>query len=252
MKSRLRIIPVLLMDKTGLYKGAKFKNRKYVGDPMNTVRIFNNKNTDELFLLDFTAWRENRLPDPAFIQKVADEAYMPFGVGGGIRTLNDIQLIIRAGAEKVSINTAAIHTPQLISEASELFGSQAIVVSIDVARDWRGKYIVFSHSGTKKTRLDPLEWALKAESLGAGELLINSIDRDGTKIGFDCELIKSITSVVKIPVVACGGAGNESHFHEVFESGNASAAAAGSFFIFQGKLESVLINYPFNGKYFEK
>ena len=239
-----RIIPILLLQNNGLVKGIHFRNHKYVGDPINAVRIFNEKMADELFLLDISATKRGAIPDPGFIQRVADECYMPFGVGGGIRNVTDMRKILRAGAEKVSINTAAIERPELIRDASEIFGSQSITVSIDVKRSWLGKYFVYTHSGSRKTSLDPVDWAVKAALLGAGEILLNSINQDGTGKGYAIELVKKISSALDIPVIACGGAGKIEHLFQVLKQGGASAAAAGSLFVFYGSQRGVLIQYP--------
>lgn len=241
---KTRIIPVLLLLNNGLVKGVHFRNHKYVGDPINAVRIFNEKGADELFLLDISATKRGGIPDPLLIERIADECYMPFGVGGGICNISQIRQLLQAGAEKVSINTAAIERPELIKEASEIFGSQSITVSIDVKRNWRGNYFIYSHSGSRKTRLNPINWAEEVAFLGAGEILLNSIDQDGTGKGYDLELIKKISNAVDIPVIACGGAGNSSHFLQAVEQGGASATAAGSLFVFYGPKRSVLIQYP--------
>ena len=239
-----RVIPVLLLRGEGLVKGIRFKNYCYVGDPINAVRIFNEKEVDELFFLDITATRENRRPSLEFIQDIADECYMPFGVGGGIKTIDDIKAILYAGAEKVSINTAAVLNPHLITEASSLFGSQAVVVSIDYRTRKLGGLEVFTHSGTKGTKLDPVEWAARVAELGAGEILLNCIDRDGKMEGYDLRTISRVAETVNIPVIACGGAGTIEHLAKVVSEGNASAVAAGSMFIFHGRNRAVLINYP--------
>ena len=239
-----RIIPILLLLNSGLAKGVRFRNYKYVGDPMNAIRIFNEKRADELFLLDISATKRGAITDPGFVQRIADECYMPFGIGGGIHNVTDMRKLLRAGAEKVSINSAAIERPELIREASEIFGSQSITVSIDVKRNWLGNYYVCSHSGCRKTSLDPVDWAVKAASLGAGEILLNSIDRDGTSRGYDIALVNKISSSLDIPVIACGGAGNIAHLSQVIEQGGASAAAAGSLFVFYGPQRGVLIQYP--------
>ena len=233
---------MLLLKDTGLVKGVRFKDHKYVGDPMNAVRIFNSKNADELFLLDIAASSRGASPDPEFVQRVADECYMPFGVGGGIRTVDQIARLVRAGAEKVVLNTAALERPDLIQEAASAFGSQCVVVSIDVGRDLLGRPKVFSHSGSRKTRWDPVEWARQAADLGAGEILLTSIPHDGTGEGYDLDLVRFVASAVDIPVIAAGGAGEAGHFAEAFAAG-ASASAAGSLFVFKGRLRSVLIQY---------
>jgi cyclase len=241
---RPRVIPCLLLRGEGLEKGVRFKNYKYVGDPINAVRIFSEKEVDELLFLDIFATRENRIPLPDFIQRIADESFMPFGVGGGIRTVQDIRRLLSAGAEKVSINTAAVENPPLIKEASEVFGSQSIVVSIDAKQGWSGSYRVYTRAGTNRTKLDPVSWALQVEDLGAGEILLNSIDRDGTMKGYDLDLIKSVTDAVNIPVIACGGAGKAQDLGDAIRIGGAAAAAAGSLFVFHGPKRAVLINFP--------
>jgi cyclase len=239
-----RIIPVLLLRSGGLVKGIRFRDHKYVGDPINAVRIFNAKEADELFLIDITATARGSIPDPDFVQRVADECYMPFGVGGGIRTIDDARKLLRAGAEKISINTSVVQHPRLIQEASEVFGSSSVTISIDVKKDWRGKYWVYTHSGTRKTDLEVQQWATQVAALGAGEIFLTSIDRDGTGKGYDLNLVKVITGLVDIPVIACGGASTYQDLTQVIEQANASAAAAGSLFVFYGSNRSVLIRYP--------
>jgi cyclase len=241
---RPRIIPILLLQGEGLVKGVHFKDYKYVGDPINAVKIFSEKEVDEIIFLDISASKEGRTISPELIQKIADEAYMPFGVGGGIRSIETIRSLLSAGAEKVSLNTAAVETPCLISEAARMFGSQCIVVSIDVKRDLRGNFCVYTRSGLRNTGLDPIKWILDVERLGAGEILLNSIDRDGTMKGYDLDLIMSVTKAVKIPVIVCGGAGKVQDLKDAIHNGNASAAAAGSLFVFHGPKRAVLINTP--------
>lgn len=242
---RPRVIPVLLLRGEGLVKGIQFKDYKYVGDPMNAVKIFDQKEVDELLFLDITATQENRTPRLEYIEKIAEECYMPFGVGGGIKTVAQIREILYAGAEKISINTAAVENPSLIQAAAEQFGRQSVVVSIDFKKArWTRSYNVYTHSGTKKTNLDPVEWAVKAAELGAGELLLNSIDRDGTMQGYDLEMTARVAQAVDVPVIACGGAGTLLHLAEAVNEGQASAVAAGSMFVFHGRKRAVLINYP--------
>lgn len=237
-----RVIPTLLLKDKGLVKGVRFKDHKYVGDPMNAVRIFNEKGADELFLLDIAASARGATLDEEFVQRVADECYMPFGVGGGIGDVAQILRLVRCGAEKVSINTAALQRPELIREAASTFGSQCIVVSIDVGRDWMGRPRVFGACGQKKTAFHPVDWAKRAEELGAGEILLTSIGREGTGQGYDLELTKSVAEAVSIPVIASGGAANAEHIPDVIAQG-ASASAAGSMFVFRGPHRSVLIQY---------
>ncbi|PWT72748.1 MAG: imidazole glycerol phosphate synthase subunit HisF [Bacteroidetes bacterium] len=248
---RIRVIPLLLIRKGGLVKSIKFKDHKYVGDPINAVKIFNEKEVDEIVVLDISATADKRPPDLRQIKEIASEAFMPMGYGGGITRLDEIKEMITAGVEKVVINTAAFHTPQLITDGAKYVGSQSIVVSIDVKKNIWGKYKVHVRNGSENTNLDPVEYAKKMESAGAGELLLNSIDRDGTFTGFDLELIKKVSSEVNIPVVAIGGAASVNDFSKAIEYG-ASAVSAGSMFVFQQPHRAVLISYPDQNELIEK
>lgn len=245
---RPRVMPCLLLKNKGLVKTIQFKNPRYIGDPINAVWIFNKKETDELIFLDIMASREGSSPDLDLISKISRESFMPLTVGGGIRTIQDVKSVFNAGAEKVAINSQAMDTPVFITEAANIFGNQSIVVSIDAKKNKRGEYEVYVLSGTKATGLDPSDYARKMESLGAGEILINSIDRDGTGQGYDIDLIKMVTDAVNIPVIACGGAGSLSDLAAAVRESNASAVAAGSLFVFHGKRKAVLINYPGKGE----
>lgn len=238
-----RIIPLLLLKGAGLYKGRRFRDHAYVGDPINTMRIFNGKDVDEIWLLNITASLGGEETRIDVVEKIAEECAMPFGVGGGIRTIDQIRRILQAGAEKVAVNTAALENPDLIREASESFGAQSIVVSIDVRRDWLGRPRVRSRCGTQREKRDPVAWAVEAERLGAGEILLTSIDRDGTGRGYDLPLVRDVSAAVRIPVVACGGAGTWGHLAEGVRAG-ASAAAAGSLFVFEGVHRAVLVQFP--------
>jgi len=239
-----RLIPVLLLKGKGLVKTIKFKDAVYVGDPINAVKIFNDLNCDELIFLDITASRDNRCIDYKLVKDIGDEAFMPFGVGGGISKLNQIEEILKAGAEKVILNTNAILNPKLVKEAAEHFGSQSIVVCIDVKKNIFGKYEVYIKDGLENTRLNPLDIAIKMQELGAGEIIVNSIDNDGVMKGYDISLIKMISEILDIPLVALGGAGNLEHMKEAYFKGKAHALAAGSIFVFHGQRKAVLINYP--------
>lgn len=241
---RPRVIPLLLLKNKGLVKSVKFKDYKYIGDPMNAVKIFNDKRADELVFLDVTASLENRLIPLDFVENVGDEANMPFAVGGGIRSIEDIRKVLKAGAEKVIINSFASIKPEFIREASEVFGSSTIVVSIDVKKKFIGKEQTYIFSGHKATGIDPLSFAKLMEEMGAGEIIINSIDKDGTMEGYDISLISRVSEAVTIPVVACGGAGNYQHFKDAILQSHASAVAAGSLFVYHGTRRAVLINYP--------
>jgi cyclase len=239
-----RIIPVLLLRNKGLVKTVSFKDPRYIGDPINAVKIFNDLKVDELIFLDIDATKEGRTINVDLIKNIGDEAFMPFGVGGGIKNVSQIEQLFKAGAEKIIINTQAILSPMLIEESAKIFGSQSIVVSIDVKKSLMGNYLVWIKDGSEKTNLNPVDAAIKAKDLGAGEIIINSIDLDGTMKGYDLKLIKSIADNVSIPVVACGGAGNLEHLREGYFDGNAHALAAGSLFIYHGPRKAVLINYP--------
>lgn len=241
---RPRVIPCLLLEGKGLVKTIKFKDPKYLGDPINAVRIFNEKETDELIFLDITASAENRTVHLDIVRQLGDECYMPFAVGGGIRSIQSIRDIFKAGAEKVVLNTHAIRTPDFVTEAATVFGKQSIVVSIDVKKKLFGKYEVYIYGGQKSTGLGPVETAQLMEKKGAGEILINSIDSDGSRQGYDLTLIKQVAEAVNVPVIACGGAGKLADIKEAILIGKASAAAAGSLFVFHGKRRAVLINYP--------
>ena len=239
-----RVIPCLLLRNRGLVKTIKFRGPTYLGDPINAVKIFNDKEVDELVFLDITATVENRKPSFRYVAEIATECFMPLGYGGGIRAVEDIKTLVSLGVEKVIINSYAIENPSFISQAADFAGSQSVVVSIDVKKNFIGKYEVFTHSGKKGTGLDPVKLAIDMEKKGAGELLLNSIDRDGTMQGYDTEMIKRVTSAVGIPVVACGGAGKVQDLVDAVKKGGASASAAGSFFVFQGQHRAVLISYP--------
>ena len=239
-----RIIPVLLLKNKGLVKTVKFKTPKYVGDPINAVKIFNDLEADELVFLDITASREGRSISTELVKNIGDEAFMPFAVGGGITALKQIEELLKAGAEKVILNNITVKKPNLIKEAAEVFGNQSIVISIDVKKNLFGKKTIWIKDGSENTKLAAIDHAKKVEELGAGEIIINSIDNDGVMQGYDIELIKSISNSVAIPVVACGGAGGLNDLKDAFQYGNASALAAGSMFVFHGPRRAVLINYP--------
>ncbi|PIW30997.1 MAG: imidazole glycerol phosphate synthase subunit HisF [Rhodospirillales bacterium CG15_BIG_FIL_POST_REV_8_21_14_020_66_15] len=238
-----RVIPVLLLRGRGLYKTVKFKDPVYVGDPMNTVRLFNEKEANELVVLDIGATAEGRGPNFDFLEDLASECFMPFAYGGGITSVEQIKKLFFLGAEKAVINAQAFDRPGLIDEAARLFGSQSVVVSIDAKRRMLGAYDVCTHNGTKARRRRPAEFAREMESRGAGEILINAIDRDGTMTGYDLELVREVSEAVSVPVVACGGAGRPQDFRAAVAAG-AAAVSAGAYFVFQGKHRAVLVSYP--------
>jgi imidazole glycerol-phosphate synthase subunit HisF len=240
---RIRVIPVLLIHKGGLVKSVKFKNHKYVGDPINAVKIFNEKEIDEIVILDIDATRENRPPDFEKIKEIAGEAFIPVAYGGGITNLEEIKQLFYLGVEKIIINNMAVKAPALITAAASVAGSQSVVVSIDVKKNLLGKYKVYIKNGTENTKLDPVNFALQMQQAGAGEIILNVIDRDGTYTGYDLDLIRKISAKLTVPVVACGGAGKLNDFADAALAG-ASAVAAGSFFVFQRPHQAVLISYP--------
>lgn len=240
---KIRVIPILLLKNRGLNKTVKFKSPKYVGDPINAVKIFNEKETDELVLLDYNASVEGRKPDYKLIEEIAGEAFMPMGYGGGIKSLDDAKRVFDCGFEKVILNSALYKNPELVEEIAGIYGAQSVVGSIDVKKNLFGKNKAYSLSGSKNTGYDPVEWAKELERLGVGEIVLNSIDRDGTWEGYDLELLQRVTENVKVPVIACGGAGSVDDLKAGVGAG-ASAVAAGSMFVFQKKGKGVLISFP--------
>lgn len=238
-----RVIPVLLLKGSGLVKTVRFADPKYVGDPRNAVKIFNDKMADEVALLDIDATPEGRPPNLTLIEEIVSEAFMPIAYGGGIRTVDDARRIISLGVEKIIVASKAWESPDFIGELSAELGSQSVMACLDVKRDKKGQYGVYSHSGKKSVGRDPISLAREAQERGAGEILLNSVDQDGTMTGYDLGLTKSVADVIDVPLIACGGAGKLEDITSVIRAG-ASAAAAGSLFVFHGRLRSVLINYP--------
>lgn len=241
---RPRIIPVLLLKKNVLVKSQRFGNYRYIGDPINAVKIFNDLKADELVFLDILATKENRLISINFVKEVGEEANMPFAVGGGIRSLDDIRSILKAGAEKVIINTQAAKNPDFIKNASETFGSSAIVVCMDVKKKIFHQNKVWIENGKRSTNYSPVDFAKLMEEKGAGEIIVQSIEKDGMMNGYDIELIKKISESVTISVVALGGAGTLEHMKQAYTEGSVNGLAAGSMFVFHGAHHGVLINYP--------
>lgn len=237
-----RVIPVLLLRDGGLVKTVKFSKETYIGDPINAVKIFNQKEVDELVLLDIGATKSGLGPNFNHIKEIVSEAFMPIGYGGGISNMDQIEQLFKIGVEKVILNSAVFENKNLIKEASEIYGSQSIVVSLDVKRDFWGKQKIYSRSGTKKHDIDIVNAFEIVKNLGCGELILNSIDKDGTMKGYDLELINKATSALDIPVVAVGGAGSIKHLAEAVNVG-ASGVAAGSIFVYQGVHKAVLISY---------
>jgi imidazole glycerol-phosphate synthase subunit HisF len=229
---KIRVMPTLLFKDVGLVKGVGFNSWRRTGSALQAIKVYNMRGVDEIVLVDITATKDGRPPDFAMIDDLADECFMPMTVGGGVKTSDDIGRLLSVGADKVCLNSHALATPELIAEGAKSYGSQCIVVSIDVMRKADGSTEVFSHSGTQPTGLDPVDWAKRAEALGAGEILLTSIDRDGTFSGYDIELTSNVTRAVSIPVIASGGAGNYQHMAEVLEGSGVSAVAAASIFHF--------------------
>jgi len=243
---RIRVIPTLLMSRSrnGLVKGTRFRDHVYIGDPINAVKVFNDKGVDEIAILDIDATREKRGPDLRWIEEVCGEAFMPLAYGGGIASVEQAKEVLRRGAEKVIVNASALRSLDFVREAAKVLGSQSIVVSIDVKRTLLSGQRVFGACGTTDARIDPTDFAVQVAAAGAGEILLTSIDREGTLGGYDIELLRRVTSVVRIPVIASGGAGTVEHFVAAVRDGGASAVAAGSMFVFMGRRRGVLLNYP--------
>lgn len=241
---RTRIIPCLLLKNESLVKTVKFKEYNYIGDPVNTVRIFNELEVDELMFLDIFASKENRKINFKILQDIANECFMPLSYGGNIKSLEDAKRIFEIGFEKVVINSNAFKNLKLIEEIAKYFGNQSVVGSIDIKKSFWGGQNIYSHHGKQKQNVDVVDWAKQLENAGVGELLITSIDKEGSWDGYDVELIKSITESVQVPVVANGGCGGVEHISEVVKQANASACAVGSMVVYQKKGMGVLVNFP--------
>lgn len=239
-----RIIPILLLDGGGLYKTRKFEQPKYIGDPINAVKILNDKEVDELCFLDIGAAKTGAEPDLSIIKDIAGECFMPLSYGGGIKTPEMVKELLEIGVERVIINSAAYTNPSLIPELSARFGISTLIGSIDVRKNWLGKEKVVIHGGVEAIPPDPVEWAVELERRGVGEILVNSVTRDGEMTGYDLDLVRRVAAAVNIPVIAAGGAGTYSDFRLAVDDAGASAVAAGSLFVFQGKHRAVLITYP--------
>ncbi|MGH7526466.1 MAG: AglZ/HisF2 family acetamidino modification protein [Gemmatimonadales bacterium] len=238
-----RVIPSLLLSGNRLVKSTRFERPVYVGDPVNAIRIFNEKEVDELVLLDIDATREGRGPNVRLLADIASECFMPLAYGGGLTTVEQMREVLSLGMEKVVLNTVAFTDPAVVRAAADRFGSSSVVVSVDARRRRWGGYRVMSHAGGRDTRIDPVQHAVRMQETGAGELLLNSIDRDGTLSGYDLDLIRQVAAAVDIPVVAGGGASGLHDFRSAVDAG-ASAVAAGALFVFQGPHRAVLITFP--------
>lgn len=240
---RVRVIPVLTIDNEKLVKTIKFKKPNYIGDPVNAVKIFNEKEVDEIVLLDITATKENREPNYDKIEEICSEAFMPFAYGGGIKKIEHIDKLFKLGIEKVVLNTILATDPQLARKAADKYGEQSIVASIDVKKNILGKYKVYTKSGQGKIKQSLDQYIQNVINAGVGELILTSIDNDGTYRDYDFELIQKVSSLTPIPLVACGGASDIYSFKKAIEKG-ASAVAAGSQFVYRGETKGILINYP--------
>jgi len=242
-----RIIPCLDVKDGRTVKGIRFGSLVDAGDPVEQAKRYDAEGADELTFLDITASSDKRQIVAQLVRRVADEVFIPFTVGGGLRSVEDVRTVLRAGADKVTLNTAAIEQPELIRECAEIFGSQCIVVAVDAKRrdraDWTKGWDVFTHGGRRNRDLDAVNWIIRAETLGAGEILLTSMDRDGTRDGYDLELLRAVTAAVKIPVIASGGAGKLSDFRDAFLEGGASAVLAASLFHFGEVSVSTLKDY---------
>ncbi|RWX02400.1 AglZ/HisF2 family acetamidino modification protein [Flavobacterium cerinum] len=241
---RPRIIPCLLVHEKGLVKSVNFKNHKYVGDPINAVRIFNEKEVDELMVIDIDATVENREPDYKMIENLAAECRMPLCYGGGVKTVEQAQRIFSLGVEKIAVSSAIIEDPDFITRMAEKVGTQSVVAVLDVKKKLLGGYEVYTHNGKKKTGKNPVEFAKELEKLGIGEIVINSIDNDGVMKGYDMGIIEKVRDAVSIPMTVLGGAGSLEDIKQLIKKFGIIGASAGSLFVFKGVYKAVLINYP--------
>ena len=241
---RPRIIPSLLIHDKGLVKTVKFKDHKYIGDPINAVKIFNEKEVDELAIFDIDATVLGNEPNYILIEKLANQSRMPLCYGGGVKTVKQAQRIFSLGVEKIALSSSIIQNSNLITEISEKVGSQSVIVVLDVKKKLFGGYEIYTHNGKKSTGIDPLKFVEKIEKLGAGEIVINSIDNDGSMKGFDLKLIDLIRNKISLPLTVLGGAGSMNDIGEVISKHGIIGVAAGSQFVFKGKYRAVLINYP--------
>ena len=240
---KTRVIPCLLLKGRGLVKTIKFGSPTYIGDPINALKIFNEKEVDELVFLDIMATKEKRGPNFSLLKDITDECFMPLAYGGGVSNVDQIQQLLNIGIEKIVINTSAHENPNFIKEAVRIFGSSTIVGSVDVKKSFLGKQSVYIRGGDKDTKISPLEYTKRMEELGVGEILLNSIDADGLMKGYDLDLISQVAHSISVPLVSCGGAGNLQDFRKAKDAG-ASAVAGGSIFVFKGPNRAVLISYP--------
>lgn len=240
---RVRVIPSLLLRRRGLVKTTRFRDPRYVGDPINVVRIFNEKEVDELALSETVATRDGKSPDFELLEQIASEAFMPLSYGGAIRSVADARQLLRLGIEKVMVNTVAFDDPQIIARLAGDLGSQCVVASVDVRKSWRGAYRVFSHAGRRPPESDPLRWIDRLVRLGAGEIVLNAVDRDGTMNGYDLDLLAQIRGRFDVPIIACGGASTVDDMKRALEAGGLTALGVGARFIYEGPHRAVLVSY---------
>lgn len=242
---RIRVIPVMTIDKTKLVKTIRFSKPNYIGDPVNSIKLFNDKQVDEIAVLDITASTSKREPSFALIKQMAEECFIPMSYGGGITSLDQAKRLFDSGIEKVILNSVVAENPKLIEEIAHVYGNQSVVVCLDIKKSWLGKYTLYHFSGQKKSGLSIEEFLKNVTSMGAGEILVQNMDKDGTFGGYDYALINQISSQVNIPVVACGGAQSLLDMKQAVIKGGASAVAAGSFFVYMNNNpSSILVNYP--------
>lgn len=241
---RPRIIPSLLIQDNGLVKTVNFKNPKYVGDPINAVRIFNEKEVDELAIFDIDATVKGNEPNYSLIERLASQSMMPLCYGGGVKTVEQAQRIFSLGIEKIALSSSILQNPKLITEISERVGSQSVIVVLDVKKKLLGGYEVYTHNGKKATGINPIKFVEEAQRLGAGEIVINSIDKDGVMKGYDLDLIAKVREKITLPMTVLGGAGSLEDIEKVIATHGVIGVAAGSLFVFKGPYKAVLINYP--------
>lgn len=241
---RPRIIPSLLIQDNGLVKTVNFKNPKYVGDPINAVRIFNEKEVDELAIFDIDATVKGNEPNYSLIERLASQSMMPLCYGGGVKTVEQAQRIFSLGIEKIALSSAVLQNPNLITEISDQVGAQSVIVVLDVKKKLLGGYEVYTHNGKKATGINPFKFVEEAQKLGAGEIVINSIDKDGVMRGYDLDLIAKVREKISLPMTVLGGAGSLSDIEKVIDQHGVIGVAAGSLFVFKGPYKAVLINYP--------
>lgn len=241
---RPRIIPSLLLQDNGLVKTVNFKNPKYVGDPINAVKIFNEKEVDELAVFDIDATAKGLEPNYSLIERIANQSRMPLCYGGGVKTVDQAQKIFGLGIEKIALSSAVLQNPDLITQIADRVGAQSVIVVLDVKKKLFGGYEVYTHNGKKGAGINPFDFAEKAQQLGAGEIIINSIDQDGVMKGYDMNLIDRVREKISLPLTVLGGAGSLQDIEEVIKKHKIIGVAAGSLFVFKGVYKAVLINYP--------